>query len=324
MPVIASRQKMNRGMYEAMYQIRSAELAIMQEYPSDAMKTPMHMSMGEEAIVVGVSQALGRDAHVLGTYRSHALYLARARETDKFFAELFGKSTGLVQGRGGSMHLVATHDGLLGTSAIVGSTISVATGVAYAHKLQKDKTITAVFFGDGAVDEGTFWESLNVACLMKLPIMFVCEDNGFAVHVPKAERHGYDSLSKNVASFRCDVYDENSTDVEKLYKTTQQALTVMKRTGRPAFLHFNYYRYLEHVGVNEDFDAGYRSKDEYQRWRKKDPIETQRIKLLKLGMSEQSIKRLERAVDDKVAASVTEAKKAPFADPKKVFDHLFA
>jgi len=148
-------------LYKKMCLIRKAEEAIIKNYPSDEMKTPMHMSMGEEAIVVGVCQSLGPKSQTFGTYRSHALYLATSQDTDGFFAEMYGKKTGVVKGKGGSMHLSYPEKGLMATSAVVASTIPAAVGSAYANKYLKNGKIVGIFFGDGAVDEGVFWESLN-------------------------------------------------------------------------------------------------------------------------------------------------------------------
>ena len=256
--------------------IRAAENAIRKYYGEDDMKTPMHMSMGEEANIVGVCGALGPGGQAFGTYRSHALYLAMTGETDGFFAEMYGRVTGVARGKAGSMHMSAPESGLLCCAAIVGSTIPLAMGAAFANKMQRTGRPTAAFLGDGAMDAGGFWESLNGACLMKLPIMFVCGDNDLAVHTRRQRRHGFRSPTDVAAQFDCAVYESTSTDAEEIFRIAQAALAEMRATGRPAFLHLKWYRYLEHVGINEDFDAGYRSKDEYFDWLKRDPIALQR------------------------------------------------
>ena len=186
---LASR-KLNVELYRKMCLIRTAETAICEHYPEDELKTPMHMSMGGEAICAGVCHALKAEDQVLGTYRSHGIYLAKTMETDRFFAEMYGRATGTSRGKAGSMHLMAPEHGLICTSAIVASHIPVALGAAFVNKATDNGQTVAVFFGDGAIDEGVFWESLNFACLRKLPVMFVCEDNGFAVHVPDPWRPG--------------------------------------------------------------------------------------------------------------------------------------
>src|SRR4030042_4784435 len=214
--------KLSLELYKKLYLIRYTEEAIIENYDSDEMKTPMHMSMGEEAIVVGVCQALGSKSQTFGTYRSHALYLAISQDTDGFFSEMYGKKAGVVRGKGGSMHLSYPEKDLMATSAVVASTIPVAVGSAYANKYLDNGKIVGVFFGDGAVDEGVFWESLNIACLMKLPIIFICEDNGYAVHTETAKRHGYKSIEKIIENFKCKVFSSESTDVEEIYKISKR------------------------------------------------------------------------------------------------------
>jgi TPP-dependent pyruvate/acetoin dehydrogenase alpha subunit len=283
------------------------------------MKTPMHMSMGEEAICVGVCQALGPNSQALGSYRSHALYLAKTGETDGFFAEMYGKATGVARGKAGSMHLSSPEHGLLCCAAVVASTISVAVGAAFANKQQKNGRVVAAFFGDGAMDAGVFWESLNAACVMRLPVLFVCEDNDLAVHTRRAHRHGYRSPEAVVSQFDCNVFTTDSTDVEEIHRVAQQALAAMRESGKPGFLRLRWYRYLEHVGVNEDFDAGYRSRQEYEEWLKVDPVAVQRKKL-----TEDAARRIEAEIDAQVARSIAAAKAAPFAPADELYRGLFA
>jgi TPP-dependent pyruvate/acetoin dehydrogenase alpha subunit len=290
---------------------------------SDVMKTPMHMSTGEEAICAGVCQALAPSDQVLGTYRSHGLYLAKTGETDRFFAEMYGKAAGMAKGKGGSMHLTAPDEGLICTSAIVATTIPIAIGAAFANKCSANGRMVAVFFGDGAVDEGAFWESLNCACSMKLPIIFVCEDNDFAVHSPSAQRHGYDTIADVAAQLHCDVFRAETTDAEVIHGLATKALDSVRSLGRPAFLHLKYYRYLEHVGVNEDFEQGYRERSEYESWKKADPITLMRGRLRE-WLHEQEIVALEAAVDSKVEGSVRKAIDAPFPPPSELYKDVFA
>lgn len=315
--------KLNLALYKKLYLIRKAETEIRKYYPEDEMKTPMHMSIGEEAITAGVCHALKKQDQAFGTYRSHALYLAKTGETDKFFAEMYGKATGGAMGKAGSMHLSAPEAGLMGTSAIVASIISVAVGAAFANKKKKNNKIVAVFFGDGAIDEGGFWESLNVACLMKLPVLFVCEDNGLAIHTSTSQRQGYKSITDIVSKFNCNVFQKETTDVEVIYQLASLAIKLVKTTQKPSFLYLKYYRYLEHVGINEDFDAGYRSRKEFEKWYKKDPIDLQRKKLLKSGIKGERIIKIEKEIDGQIKNSIRLAKKAPFVKVSELYKNVF-
>lgn len=310
-------------LYRSLYLVRASEESIITHYSEDDMKTPMHMSMGGEAIAVGVCSALGKDAQVFSTYRSHAVYLARTGESDSFFAELYGKRTGGAKGKAGSMHLSAPQAGFFGASAIVGSTLPLAVGAAFANVYRGKKTISATFFGDGAVDEGVFWESLNMSAVFNIPTLFVYEDNGFAVHNPKHKRHGYPSIEAIVEQFRCAVIKEESTDVEKIYSATQKAIGILRKSKKPVFLSTRYYRYLEHVGINTDFDVGYRTRKEFDAWGKNDPVKSQRVRLLKRGVSERRIFDIEKKIDEEIARSVRKAQKASFAHISELHKDVF-
>ena len=312
---------LNLALYRKLYLIRKAEDAVRKDYFDDKMKTPMHMSAGGEAICVGVCQALAPEDQIMGTYRTHGIYLAKTGETEQFFAEMYGKSTGMAKGKAGSMHLTAPQSGLICTSAIVGTTIPVAIGAAFANKQQKNGRMVAVFFGDGAIDEGVFWESLNAACVMQLPVLFVCEDNNLAVHVPGHERHGYRAIHEVVERFDCSVFTSDSTDAEVIHNLAQDALKSIRESKRPAFMHLKYYRYLEHVGVNEDFKQGYRDRSEYEKWRAKDPVETQRAKLLQ-WCGEDEIRAIEIEIETGIDQSIKKADAAPFAAPRELYEDV--
>lgn len=317
------RKELNVELYRGLFLIREAESVIRKTYHEDVMKTPMHMSTGEEAICVGVCRALADSDQVLGTYRSHGLYLAKTGDTDRFFAELYGKVTGMAKGKGGSMHLTAPADGLICTSAIVATTIPVAVGAAFANKCQANKKVVAAFFGDGAVDEGAFWESFNIACAMKLPVLFVCEDNGYAVHIPAAQRHGYKSITDIAAQFSCDVFGAETTDAELIFQKSQQAVASIRANMRPAFLYLKYYRHLEHVGINEDFDQRYRSRDEFEPWSKIDPVDLAREKLQQ-WLTESEIGSIEGAIRARVADSVKKAIDASYPASTELYEDVLA
>jgi pyruvate dehydrogenase E1 component alpha subunit len=317
-------KNLNLALYKTMYLIRKSEITIQQIYPDDEMKTPMHMSMGEEAIVSGVVQALEPADQVLGTYRSHALYLAKTMDPHRFFAEMFGKDTGCARGKAGSMHLSAIEKGLLCCSAIVASSIPVAMGAAFANKYQNNGRTVAVFFGDGAMDEGVFWETVNFAGLHRLPVLFVCEDNGFAVHTPRHQRQSYQSDRDLFGAFGIQTFEEKTTDPETVYHTAQRAIAHMHENQRPCFLRLHYYRYLEHVGINEDFNAGYRTKDEFLEWQRIDPVRLQRDKLPALGVPLKEIEALEKDIDRQVSNGIRFSKDSCFPEPHELYEGVLS
>lgn len=210
--------------------------------------------------------------------------------------------------------------GFMGTSGIVASTIPVAVGAAFANKVKGNGNLVAVFFGDGATNEGVFWESLNAACLMKLPIIFVCEDNGYAVHTPKWERNGYESITKIVEGFDCYVGGFSVPSVSTVSWITSCAMDHIRRMETPAFLHFEYWRHLEHVGINEDYDAGYRTKEEANKW--KDPLALQRRKL-EQRYGETDVLILEMKIVDRIMDSIIKAVKAPYCSIEELTKEVY-
>lgn len=310
-------------LYRKMLLIRFAEEKIIAHYHEDEMKTPMHMSMGEEAIAVGMCHSLLTDDQITGTFRSHAIYIAKTGETECFFAEMYGKETGMAKGKSGSMHLSSKAHGIICASAIVASSIPVALGAAFANQYMKNDKVVAAFFGDGALEEGVFWETLNMACVQRLPIIFVCENNGYAVHEPWKKTKGYQDIGTIAQQFECDYYQTETTDVEQLAGLCGEIVETCRATKRPAFLQAKYYRYLEHVGIQQDFDKGYRSETEYQAWLEKDPILLQKKRLLQQGISESDITMLEHEVMCEIDSSIWKARQAPFAPKEELYKGVF-
>ena len=187
-------------LYRSLYRIRRVEEEIAKVYSSDKIKSPVHLSIGQEAVSVAVCEALARRDVAFGTYRGHALYLAKGGDLNRMIAELYGKATGCAKGKGGSMHLIDTAAGLMGTSAVVGTTISNAVGYAYALACRREDRVVASFFGDGATEEGAFHESLNVAALKRLPIVFICENNGYAIHTHQSCRQARANIAERAAA----------------------------------------------------------------------------------------------------------------------------
>ncbi len=316
-------KKLSIELYKKMYLIRCAEKQIQKYYHEDEMKTPMHMSMGNEAIAAGVCHALTESDQIFTTYRTHSIFLAKTGDVNEFFAEMYAKETSSLKGKGGSMHLCLPKKGFMGTSAIVSAHIPVAVGCAWANKINKNRKIVVAFFGDGAVDEGVFWESLNIASLMQLPVIFVCEDNELAVHSHIKERRGYNSITEIVKKFRCQTLEIDSTDAEEIYNLTSKAIDVLRKKPEPYFMNFKYYRYLEHVGINYDFDAGYRKKDEFKKWLKRDPVSLQRIRLMKSGYVNGEIKKIEKEILNEVVFTIKNVKNAKLSSTDELHKGVF-
>jgi TPP-dependent pyruvate/acetoin dehydrogenase alpha subunit len=310
-------------LYQKLYLIRKSEEAIIERYMDDEMKTPMHLSIGQEAISAAVIESLTKSDQVVGTYRSHGIYLAKTLETDKFFAELYGRSTGSSKGKAGSMHLSSAEHGYLGSSAIVATHLPVALGAAMANKIKGNDNWVAVFFGDGAIDEGVFFETMNFACLHGLRLIFVCEDNGLAIHSHASTRHGYESISDIIRQYNCHVIQSDSTVADELFELVDQGKQEALKKNQPLFLHFECFRYLEHVGINEDYEAGYRERSEYNKWKEKDPIKLQR-EIVAERYGEHTLQKVEAEIDEQILNSIKYAEGSPFPPASDLLAEVFS
>lgn len=312
------------GLYKSLLLARRSEEYIVKHYPENQMRSPMHMSMGQEFVSVAVCSALEGKADVFASYRSHAAFLAQTHDTDMFFAELYGRTSGTGEGKGGSMHLAAPDRGHLLSSGVVATQIPVAVGAAFANARLKTGRTAVAFFGDGATDAGVFWESMNSASLFRLPVMFVCEDNGFAVDTPRAARHAFESLTEAVRPFGCEVYEDDSGDVESVYLLARHAAETAHRERKPAFLNIKCCRFLEHVGTGEDWHWGYRDKDDTVReWIARDAVTAQRKRLLDCGIKERDITAIEEEIETTVRRSGERAAAAPIPAPERLFAGVF-
>jgi TPP-dependent pyruvate/acetoin dehydrogenase alpha subunit len=253
--------------------IRLVEEKIIELYPSDLIQSPVHLSIGQEAVAVGICANLNPEDWVFINYRGHAFYLAKGGPLPQFFAELMGRIDGLSKGKAGSMHLAAPKQGVIGASAVVASTISHAVGAALASKIKGERNrIFVANFGDGAMEQGVFFESLNFAALHNLPVLFLCEDNGLAVHTHLKDRQSF-NLEKLISAFDIDyTFIEEGYDPSKVMLDSKKVIDFVRSKQSPAFLRIKTARYREHVGPGEDFAAGYRSQSEMDLWKSKDPL----------------------------------------------------
>ncbi len=304
-----------------LYLIRRVEEEIARIYPSDKIQSPIHLSIGQEAISVGVCAALQKSDIVFGTYRGHALYLSKGGDLKKLIAELYGKASGCCGGKGGSLHLASIENGFMGTSAVVASGIPHAVGYAYALKckgtvpLKGLSPLVACFFGDGATEEGVFFESLNFAALKKLPVLFVCENNELAVHSRQSERQSVCNITGKAAAFGIPTDLLAGDDLAGIYKKTCECVEAM-RSGKsgPYFMECKVSRWREHVGPSEDFQFGYRLRGEVEPWMAKDPVRIFRAKL-----SDSEALRIEKEVDQEIQEAFEFAEKSPVPEPAELY-----
>lgn len=313
-----SKTELFERLYRSLYRIRRVEEGIARAYPSDKIKSPVHLSIGQEAASVGVCEALKPRDIVFGTYRGHALYLAKGGDLKQMLAELFGKRTGCARGKGGSMHLISVETGMLGASAVVGTTIANALGYAYAMKYQQKDALVASFFGDGATEEGVFGESLNFAVLKRLPILFVCENNRYAIHTHQTQRQGRPDIGARARAYGVPAERIEHNDVLQLYDRVRWVAAQVRAGGGPYFLEVMTYRWQEHVGPNRDFHLGFRSAAEAAPW-----VESDQVK--RLGGMVEPVRRarLEEEVDADIAAAFAFAEESPVPPAEELHSDVF-
>ena len=253
--------------------IRKIEEILVSEYPKQEMRCPVHFSIGQEGIAIGVSLHLNKNDWVVSNHRSHAHYIAKGGNVVSFFAELYGKAEGCCAGRGGSMHLTDLGAGFLAGVPIVGSGLAIAAGVAMSQKWNKVDAITVAYIGDAAVESGTFHETLNFASLHELPLLVVCENNEFSIFTPLSVRQPSNrSISDLASSHGIKTYTGNGDDVLEVSEIMQRAKSYMLSEKKPAFIEFNTFRLLEHCGPNFDDNLGYRDQNVVESYAERDPL----------------------------------------------------
>ncbi len=306
-------------LYRSLCRIRRVEEEIARLYPSDAIRSPVHLSIGQEAVSVGVIDGLKPDDVVAASYRSHAAYLAKGGDLKAMIAELYGRDTGCARGRGGSMHLIGQDCHLMGTSAVVGTHIPLAAGQALALKREGRGRVVAVFFGDGATEEGVFHETLNFAALHRLPLLFVCENNFYAIHSPLETRWATRRLCERVATYGMPAHQIPDGDIFRIRTLTLETVSAMRQGAGPAFLECHTYRWREHVGPAEDFAAGYRSGAEAQPWHDNDQVDV-------VGrLLEPSARAgIDREISLEIAEAVAFAEASPFPAVEELLAHVYA
>lgn len=256
-----------------MKRIRYVEEEISRRYPEGKMRCPTHLSVGQEAVAAVVGLLLEYKDMAVSGHRAHAHYLGKGGDLKAMIAEIYGKASGCARGKGGSMHLIDESVGFMGSTAIVGGTVSVGVGLAYGMKMKKSDQISCVFHGDAVVETGSFFESVNFAVVKKLPVLFVCENNLYSVYSPLSVRQPIErSIATMVTGLGMPAYSVDGNDATVVHEKVSKALARIRKGGGPLFLEFSTYRWLEHCGPFYDNHIGYRSESEFLAWKARDPI----------------------------------------------------
>ncbi|MFC1990735.1 thiamine pyrophosphate-dependent dehydrogenase E1 component subunit alpha [Chloroflexota bacterium] len=313
------------AMYEMMLRIRRFEEKIAEVYPEQEMKCPVHLSIGQEAAAVGVCTCLLQDDYIFSNHRCHAHYLAKGGDPRRMIAELYGKKTGCAGGKGGSMHFIAESVGMMGTSAIVGASLPMAVGVAWARAMQNSDYIGVSFFGDAGAEQGTFHESLNFAALKRLPLLLVCENNSYAVQTPISKRQAIvDNIFKRGEIYGIPGEQVDGNDVLAVYTATRKAVERCRRGEGPTLLECRTYRWREHVGPNYDYDLGYRTKKEVEEWMERCPVKNWGKRLLQANIAtEADLEMIASKIEREVESAFALAKADPVPDEAELFDNVY-
>jgi pyruvate dehydrogenase E1 component alpha subunit len=290
------------GRYRAMLRIRRFEERCVELYSAQHIRGFMHLGIGQEAVAVGVIDALRPDDRVVGTYRDHAHALAKGVPMDRVMAEMFGMSEGCSGGRGGSMHLFDVEHGLFGGNAIVAGGLPLAVGLALGDQMRHRDLVTVCFFGDGAMAEGEFHESINLAALWKLPVLFVCENNLYAMGTALAVSHASTDLAGRAATYGVVAGSVDGMDVAAVSDAAAVAVAAIRGGGGPQFLEAHTYRLRAHSMYDPE---RYRTRDEVALWRERDPLPRYRRHLESLGtLDTATLDALDVDVDAEVDAAV--------------------
>lgn len=312
-----------KKIYLIAYKIRKTEEKIADMYPQQEMRCPTHLSIGQELVPAIYSRFVNYNDYAVSTHRAHAHYLAKGGDLKAMIAEIYGKRTGCSHGMGGSMHLIDKSVGFMGSTAIVGGTIPIGVGLGLSIQIKNEERISTVFLGDGATEEGVFYESLNFAALKSLPVIFICENNLYSVYSKLEVRQPIGrKIYKLAEAIGIDSAHANGYDIEDTYLKLQKAIDFVKENKKPFFIELDTYRFREHCGPNFDNNLGYRELSEYQDFLKKDPL-LKLKKNLEENISEKDILEEENTINNEIEEAFIFAKNSSWPEYSDIDSYLY-
>jgi len=320
--------KLLMDFYRQMLRIRLCEESFVEPILTGEVHCPCHLYSGEEGVAVGICAALTERDYVFGNHRSHGHYLAKGGSMAEMAAEIFCRETGCSRGRGGSMHLIAPEVGMLGAAPIVAGTVSLALGAALASAIRKDGRVAVTFFGDGATGEGALYESMNFAALKKLPIIFVCENNYYATHMPVRECRVDREIHEIARPFGIDSHQSDGNDILAVYEAGRTAVEKCRSGAGPVFLEFLTYRYRGHVGPDDNIQGSHtdiRPLEEIDHWRQRDPL-SRLVRYLRERqlITEDALAAVQSEVAREVAAAHDFARRSSSPRSEELARYVFA
>lgn len=307
--------------------IRECEESFVEPILDKSVLCPCHLYSGQEAIATGLCTLLEKNDKVFGTHRSHGHYLAKGGSLNELVAEIYCKESGCCKGRGGSMHLVAPEVGFMGAAPIVGGTIPLALGAGYAAKVKKDNSLAVSFFGDGATGEGVLLESMNIAALNKLPVIFACENNLYSTHLGLKEIRSSTEIYRIAEPLNIKSYRVDGNDVMAVADSAQEAIALCRNGQGPVFMEFLTYRTRGHVGPDDNIQGtrtDIRPQTEISAWLEKDPIEKYEKYLIDNNvLSNSDIIRIRNEIKDLLLTAHSQARNSSFPDVKGVLKYVY-
>ncbi|MCX6813560.1 MAG: thiamine pyrophosphate-dependent dehydrogenase E1 component subunit alpha [Candidatus Azambacteria bacterium] len=311
-----------KKLYFEMLRIRRVEEKLTEWFNAGLIKAPVHLSIGQEAVAVGVMAALKPQDKIVSTHRCHGHYLAKGGDLKKMMAEILGKATGCCKGKGGTMHLLDDEAGLVVSVPLVAASISFAVGLAFSFKMKSEDKIAVAFFGDGAVEEGIFWESVNFASVHKLPVLFVCENNLYATHSHILSRQPSERIVGRIRPFisnACRIENANSVlNVVDIAETVVDEV----RQNEPGFIEACTYRLKEHWGVGEDWHLGYRSRKEGEKWIAKCPFKQLQKVFNEEDISQSEIEKMDELIKQEINEAVEFAFNSPLPSQEELLTEV--
>jgi len=305
-----------------MVTIRAFEYKIKDLFSKGTIVGDLHLSIGQEAVAVGVCAGLQKDDYVLSTHRGHGHCIAKGADVKRMMAEFFGRKTGICKGKGGSMHLADFSVGMLGASGIVGGGIPQAVGAGLSIKLRGTDQVAVSFFGDGASNQGTFHESLNLAAIWKLPVIFVCENNQYAESTPVSKVMLVKNIADRATAYGVTGVVVDGMDAAAVYEAVKEAVRRARKGKGPTLIECETYRFEGH----EEGDpwTKYRSKEEVEEWKKRCPIEAFRAKLIKTKiLTEEEAKKIDQETKMLIEEAVKFGEESPWPKPQEALEDVF-
>lgn len=312
------------SLYFQMLRIRKVELRIESLYHLDEMKTPIHLCIGQEAVAVGVCSVLRKDDLISSNHRGHGHYLAKGGNLQAMIAELYCRETGCSKGRGGSMHLIDTSVGHIGSSSIVGGCIPIGVGLGLAIKMQKQDRVSVTFFGDGAADQGVLYESVNFAALKRLPVIFVYENNQYSVCSHVSARQAGEILFHMMSPELIQSFRVDGNSVLAVYEASREAVERARAGEGPSFIECKTYRVRGHAGSGPDTALGYRTAEEIAAWEAQCPVTRFRDKLLAdRAITEEGMGDIEQEIEAEMDEAFRSARESPLPRGEDLELYLF-